>query len=1254
MLHNLCIGKYPVSKTLKFELRPIGRTLQHMVEKDLLREDEHRADSHEQVKKMMDDYHKAYIDERLKTLRLPVDHAGKLNSLQEYMLVYDGLDKGQKTSPVLDRIKKNLYKLVAAHLQDSPKFERMFKKEIIKEDLKNFVGDGNKNLIISEFDEYTTYFMGYHNTRKQIYSKDGIQNSVPYRLVDDNLKIFIDNMHKWERTVKQSLDADSLQHLYDYMQPYLNWEGIDGAFMLENFNLVLTQQDIDVYNTLLGGVKMEDGTYIPGLNVLVNLYNQKRTDKKFPKLPLLEKLKKQILSDRVVLSWMPDKFETDAQLVEAVARFSDELFEGPLKDLRMGGRNLLNLVTNLDAFDENHLYIGWGKSFGDISWALFGNPKTLHRLAIEDEKKHTKKKKRETEMDWESRIKKLLTKRPPCSVAYLNNLADNMVDKVGKTIQRDYFSDMDKFFAVAEQYSSIQGLLSVPYPENRKLSQDTSAVDSIRDYLKAVKDLQLYVKPLAAGLSMTDADALFYAEFGPMWEILSELDRLYDKVSTYLNRKPYSNEKIKLNFRNVGLLSGWSTSKRRVSCSTILRKDDRYFLAISDSEHRGVLEEKNISAGATNYQLMDYRMLPKAAQMMPGMFLCDSGIRTYHPSDELIEGYRRGAHLKNEECYSVDFMRQLVDYFKSCLLAHPEYGTWGLQFSDTSAYADISGFYREVDRQTYRVKFVDVDEEYIDRLVEEGKLYLFRIWNRDFSPASKGRPQLHTMYFRALFEERNLTDDRVYKLNGGGEMFYRKASIPKKKRPTHPAGVPIDNKNPLNPKRQSVFSYDLMKDRRYMDDRFFLHIPLTMNWQADAETNLNGTVNDYIREHDVNVIGIARGESNLLYACVVGPDGNIIEKHSLNAIASGNGEMVKNTDYYRMVCDRLQQRNEQQKAWKPVQNIKELMEGYTGQVVHKIVQWMEKYNAVVVLENPDFLARVGKPVIDRTMLGKFERQLIEKLNYLVRKDRVGDEAGSVYRAIQLTGKFESFEKIGNQSGALFFVSGVGAAMTDPVTGYYSATGFWFENIEQARKTLSLLDGITYDARADRFIIDIDFSKFTQTLAPSRTCWRLQTWGTRFRNRKTPANKWATETVELTRAIADLFVRFGIDLHGNILEQILEKTGQKAPGVKDFLLELMSLLQMTVQVRHVNMETKAVMMASPVADASGRFFRTPLSDDDNVDCPDAVTAYNIARKGLMYIAAIRNTGKGEKISLSCPYQDWLKDMQHYSSLLYNQK
>lgn len=54
---------YPLSKTLRFEAKPIGATLDNIIKSGLLDEDEHRAASYVKMKKLIDEYHKVLLIE---------------------------------------------------------------------------------------------------------------------------------------------------------------------------------------------------------------------------------------------------------------------------------------------------------------------------------------------------------------------------------------------------------------------------------------------------------------------------------------------------------------------------------------------------------------------------------------------------------------------------------------------------------------------------------------------------------------------------------------------------------------------------------------------------------------------------------------------------------------------------------------------------------------------------------------------------------------------------------------------------------------------------------------------------------------------------------------------------------------------------------------------------------------------------------------------------------------------------------------
>lgn len=90
--------QYPISKTLRFELRPIGRTLEHIDKKGLLKEDEERNESYKKMKKSIDEFHKFFIEKALKQV-----HLSKLN---DYYELYNSRQDEKKDKNFINRFDK--------------------------------------------------------------------------------------------------------------------------------------------------------------------------------------------------------------------------------------------------------------------------------------------------------------------------------------------------------------------------------------------------------------------------------------------------------------------------------------------------------------------------------------------------------------------------------------------------------------------------------------------------------------------------------------------------------------------------------------------------------------------------------------------------------------------------------------------------------------------------------------------------------------------------------------------------------------------------------------------------------------------------------------------------------------------------------------------------------------------------------------------------------------------------------------------
>lgn len=70
MLFNAFTKQYPLSKTLCFELKPLGKTLAHIHAKNFLQKDATLADSYQKIKPILDEYHRDFIELALQDIEL--------------------------------------------------------------------------------------------------------------------------------------------------------------------------------------------------------------------------------------------------------------------------------------------------------------------------------------------------------------------------------------------------------------------------------------------------------------------------------------------------------------------------------------------------------------------------------------------------------------------------------------------------------------------------------------------------------------------------------------------------------------------------------------------------------------------------------------------------------------------------------------------------------------------------------------------------------------------------------------------------------------------------------------------------------------------------------------------------------------------------------------------------------------------------------------------------------------------------------
>lgn len=1287
---------YSLSKTLRFELIPDVKTKEHIEAKGLLVADEKRAESYKLMKKTIDGFHKHFIELAMNQVQL--------THLDTFVELYNASPERKKEDSYkkeLGKVQTDLRKEIVKGFNSGDAkeiFSKIDKKKLITEELEKWLPK-DKIIRSSEeweqktkeekeylfyFDEkfknFTTYFGGFHDNRKNMYTDKEQSTAIAYRLINENLPKFLDNIKIFEKVKNIPELYEKCHTLYKEIEEYLIINTIDEAFELAYYNKVLTQRQIDVYNLIIGGRTAEEGKKkIKGLNEYINTeYNQKPENKKH-KIPKLKILYKQILSDRESVSFLPDAFEESQEVLDAInLYYLDNLICLKSKE-KDNTENVLTeikaLLTEIPSLELNKIYLRNDKSITDISKKLFGDWGVIkaaleysHLSNIEIGKKGISKK-QETEKD------KYL-KQAYFSIAEIEKAlyayraeTDALGDlKEGSFPIASYFfthfkakkkEDSNKEFDfisyIEAKYSCIKGILNSDYTKDKQLNQDKVLVGNIKEFLESLMELLHFVKPLALPKDSTlEKDEKFYSHFEPYYEQLELLVPLYNKVRNYAAKKPYSTEKFKLNFENSTLLDGWDRNKEEANTSILFKKDNLFYLGIMDKNHNKVFRNIPKSQTTTNFFKVNYKLLPGASKMLPKVFFSNKNIDFYNPNEEIRNIRNHGIHTKGGSPqkgfekldFNVTDCRKMVDFFKASINKHPEWGSFGFDFSDTAKYDTIDDFYREVESQGYAITYTAIDEQYIDKLINEGKLYLFQIYNKDFSPYSKGKPNMHTLYWKALFEPENLKDV-VYKLNGRAEIFYRKKSIQDENKVVHKSHEPIDNKNPNATKKQSTFEYDLIKDRRYTVDKFQFHVPITINFKASGSDYINQDVLDYLKNNpDVNIIGLDRGERHLIYLTLINQQGVILQQESLNTIIDKKHNIQ--TPYQTLLDNKEKERADARQNWSVIENIKELKEGYVSQVVHKIAKMMVEHNAIVVMEDLNFGFKRGRFKVEKQVYQKLEKMLIDKLNYLVFKDKAPDEVGGIYKALQLTNKFKSFKEMGKQNGFLFYVPAWNTSKIDSTTGFVNLFYTKYENTEKAQQFFEKFESIRYNAIKGYFEFKVDdYSIFNPKAEGTKLDWTICTFGDRIetKRQKDQNNNFVSETIDLTSKFKAHFTKSGIDWQRDLQTQILEKDD------KIFFDGLLYCFKLTLQMRNSktgSTKSEDDYLISPVMNSNGEFYDSRKAGERLPKDADANGAYHIAKKGLMWLEQI-NKFEGadwKKLDLDKTNKGWLNFVQNH--------
>ncbi len=1298
-------NKYSLSKTLRFELKPVGETLvnmrEHLKFDEKLRTfliDQEIENAYFVLKPVFDHLHECFITESLESEMLR-----KEISFSEYFKKYgEKKDISDKDERTLLRFFEKAYEMTGEKWKNKngkgilkeKGFKILTEKGILKYIEKN-ISDFSEikpaeeiKKALESFAGFFTYFTGFNKNRENYYeTKKETGTAVASRIIYENLPKFCDNILFFEER------SEEYKKIYAVLRGLgRTLTGKEGKplspitgdiFNIAHFNKCFSQKQIELYNEQIGNA-----------NFLINLYNQiERKEKDFKNLHFFKTLYKQIAcgeKQSLFFTVTHDKKDEadkargkgkEACSVEEVLNlaaaagkkyFAEKSDDGIIDTVP----ELLDYIKNL----ENYFGLYWSKvAINTISGKYFANWEDL------------KNKMKEARIFQKSGKENEEIKIPEAvELEKVFNVLNDVNDWKAGLFKTRIVEDERKNKIILESASASKALLGLIFfdvknniddflNKSGKILglvnyKDQESREEIKDWLENALTVNQILKYFLVKEGKAKGEPVDSTLANTLKILLESEDarwfKWYDGLRNYLTRKPQDDvkeNKLKLNFENSTLGAGWDLNKEPENSCVIFRDSaKRKFLGIiARRETKGsnnifVKSEDNLlykNDIKSVFKKMEYKLLPGPNKMLPKCLIPGSNRKKYGATDEILGIYDNGSFKKNEKNFSIRDMRELIDFYKTALNKYEDWSCFKFSFKPMSEYKDISQFYNEVEKQGYKLGFIDVNKTELDKMVKDGRVYLFEIKNQDSNDGKKDghKNNLHTMYWDSLFDE---VENRP-RLNGGAEIFYRKALSADK----------LKEKIGKNGKK-------IIENFRFSKEKFLFHVPITLNSCSKA-----GAMNDLVKEKisnnkDVRFLGIDRGEKHLAYYSLVDKDGKLIEQGTLNlpfADKEGNPRVVKAEkriigedgrerveiiecrDYNQLLDTRAGDRDYARKNWQIIGTIKNLKEGYISQAVRAIADLATKEGkpTYIVLEALNTGFKRSRQKIEKSVYQKLEVALVKKLNFLVDKTATVGGIGSVTKAIQLTPEVKDYGDIENrkQVGIVLYTRPNYTSLTDPITGWRKSL-YLKKGSEDFIKD-QIIGNEAKKISAAFFEIGFDGEHYFFAYKDKSTgkSWRLYSGGNgksleRFHKERDSRGQWISESPNIGSILDEIFVKF--DKSGSLLEQMragveLAKTKEIKRAKYTAWESLRFTIDLIQQIRNSGTtERDGDFLLSPVRDPDEKHFDSRVFWDkeqkgekvEMPSCGDAAGAFNIARKGIIMNEHIKN-----ELKLYVPDEEW---------------
>ncbi len=1189
-----------VIKTLRFELIPCSQSAKNIKNSELILLDEELNKLYEKlIKPLMDQLHNEFIEESLKEVTLDLKILRKIADLMQNK-PKDPKSKTSHEKQIQECLKilrvdfNEYYKKTGGRWKDKyanygiklnkQSYEILSESGIIqvlshehqkhKSDLEKFKG-------------FTGYLSTYNENRKNYYSTEdkfrggGKKTAVATRAIDDNLIRYIENYANFQSLLNQ---IDILKDYQDLLK-------------LETYVKFLTQEGINQYNSIIGGYIHDNGNKVQGLNELINLESQ-RTGVKYKKLKFLFKqigtkeekiVKVEITNENIwdILNKVSAYYTKPTPFGNSTIYMFDKLKEIVLSTLNQN-EAVNGVFINKEAINtlSNKWFINWQILANTLSLKInkktndYATPKYIGLFDIKDALDKIgfdKKNKIEEEAGVLFKFSQLEKLSKSSTFGKRLNQCNNAWE-IFKLIWEYEITQL--MLAIDDLLRSSQKI------ENTKFDKKNNEhIQFVKNVCDSYLGFYRMVKYFDSNDSEVEKDANFY-EYIDYFIQDFPIVKYYNEIRNFVTRKQYNQNKLKLNFKNPQLLNGWSDGQEQNKGAVLLRNNDNFYLGILLNRQVFRTDKKDSPMYKTDSTQWERLIMKNLAfKTLAGKgFVSEYGIKYSDITNEQEAIEKLKSFINKKYVNEYTDLKKIID----------------------NVYKTKKEFDNDINntlKEAYSLDFTPINKEVLFQYEKESKLILFKIQNKDLKNSKKtnSNKNIHTIYWKALFSKENFTNVNIA-LNAGGEVFFRKGQKEKLEK--------IENK-------------DFYKNNRYAYDKYFLHIPITIN-DGKKTYKFNRLVNNILKDNEMKILGIDRGEKHLMYYSLIDNKGNIIDQGSFNEI--------NNFDYNEILTNRAKEMKEGRINWQEIGSIKELKSGYLSQVVNKIYELAINSNAIIVLEdlNTQFKSkRLAK--IEKSVYTKFELALAKKLNHVVLKNKKDIEIGGALNGYQLTPvitEMQHFE-VAKQWGIMFYTRANYTSTTDPVTGW--------------RKHMYISNHATTND------IKNFFNPSNENNIKMFYNYKYNAWGFRYLSKETNIHWDLIAHKNIQRSIYDrknktsrtenIFIRFNkLFEQTNKTEDIYDQVIKDTNFDWKELVVLWNLLNQIRNTDYEDLSEQADFIQSPIEP----FFDSRNEKTQNIlpKNGDANGAYNIARKGVILMERIKNT-IDDKIDYLIKDIDWDK-------------